>query len=226
GLWRQFWVPRGDGPAAGAYVRYPGDDLLALLRLEAGRAGAWVVGEDMGTVEPHVRDDMAASGMLGYRVAMRTDPETWPAHAVGGVATHDQPTVAGTLDGSDLRALLAAGRSTDLRRVEAQRRLVAGRAGLDPDDPATDRAGVEAAVLAMHEWIARSPARLVVATLDDAAGVSERPNMPGTVDEWPNWRIALPAPVEDIFESDLARRLVEMFERTRGRRAGTAGCAA
>lgn len=63
-----------------------------------------------------------------------------------------------------------------------------------------------------------SPARLVVATLDDAAGVSERPNMPGTIDEWPNWRIALPAPLDDILDSPLAQALVEVFDRARGHR--------
>jgi 4-alpha-glucanotransferase len=217
GLWRQFWVPRGQSPALGAYLRYPGDELLAVLRSEAAAAGAWVVGEDMGTVEDRVREDMAGCGMLGYRVAMRTDPDTWPAHVVGGVATHDQATVAGTLDGSDTRALLAAGRSADLIRLEALRRRVAERAGLDPDAP-VDRAGVEAAIVAMHTWVAQSPARLVVATLDDAAGVAERPNIPGTIDQWPNWRIALPGPVEDILDSSLARRLVEVFAAHRGRR--------
>jgi 4-alpha-glucanotransferase len=84
---------------------------------------------------------------------------------------------------------------------------------------------VEAAVLAMHAWVAESPARLVVATLDDAAGVSERPNIPGTVDEWANWRIALPAPVEDILDTQLAQRLVEVFAALRGRRSSDSAAA-
>lgn len=210
GWWRLFWVPAGTGPAAGAYVRYPADALLAALQVEAARAGAWVVGEDMGTVEDRVRADMAAVGMLGYRVAMRTEPGGWPEAVMGAVETHDQATVAGILDGSDLEAMRRIGKTADPAIAAAVRDRLCALGGLDPAAP-VGPAEVATAVGAAHRWVARSPARLVVATLDDAAGVAERPNMPGTVDEWPNWRIGLPAPVLDVLDGPIARSIVAAF---------------
>lgn len=201
-LWRLFWVP-GSGARDGVYVHYPVDALLAILRVEACRAGAWVVGEDMGTVADGVRETMAAIGMLGYRTSMRTDPDLNPAGSMGSVATHDQATIAGTLRGTDADDMLAIGKGFDVTHVEHTRRELAASAGVDPDGR-IGAAEVAAAVRVQHQRLAESPSVVVLATLDDAAGVAERPNMPGTIDEWANWRIALPAPVEDILDAELA----------------------
>jgi len=100
-LWRLYWVPLGGHPKGGVYVHYPTEAMLAILRLEASRRGAWVVGEDMGTVADGVRETMAEYGMLGYRAALRLPVDQFPEDVMGASSTHDQATVAGTLTRSD-----------------------------------------------------------------------------------------------------------------------------
>lgn len=204
-LWRLFWLPRAGAGHDGCYVRYPSADLLGILRLEAQRAGGWVVGEDMGTVADEVRDEMAARRMLGYRVAVRSAPDSWPEGVMGAWATHDQPTVAGALTGADTAALRRLGRSTDWDKAEALSDTVAALAGADRSRPGPG--DVADAVEAVYAQVGASPARLVLASLDDLAGVAERPNIPGTVDEWPNWRIGLPVAADEVISSPLARRV-------------------
>ncbi|MCC6417514.1 MAG: 4-alpha-glucanotransferase, partial [Gemmataceae bacterium] len=106
GLFRLYWIPGGSGAADGAYVRYPADDLLAIVALESQRAGAFVVGEDLGTVEEGVREQLAASGVLSYRLVWFEDtpPAEYPAQALAAITTHDLPTVAGLWTRQDIRA--------------------------------------------------------------------------------------------------------------------------
>jgi 4-alpha-glucanotransferase len=194
GLFRLFWVPPGAGPADGAYVRYPAADLLDLLALESTRAGAVVVGEDLGTVEGGVREELAERAVLSMRLLWFEDepPERWPERALGLVTTHDLPTVAGVWTGSDVGDQRAAGVPVAEEGAAALRRRLAGATGLAAD------ASVADAVVAAHRALASSPSALVAATLEDALQVTERPNMPGTVDSWPNWSLALPKPLEEL----------------------------
>ncbi len=209
-LWRLYWVPKAGSAADGVYVHYPVDALLAILRIEAGRAGAWVVGEDMGTVAEGVREVMSAIGMLGNRSAMRTNPHEFPECSLGASATHDQVTVAGLLSRSDAADLRRIGKDADFAHIKRSRRALAELAHLDPDAP-VGPAEIHAGVLAQYKMVASAPSRIVVASLDDAAGVRERPNMPGTVNQYPNWRIALPQPLEDLLAAPLARELVQVM---------------
>lgn len=212
GLFRLYWIPEGVDARGGAYVRYPHHDMLNILALEAERAGAYVVGEDLGTVEDEVRHDLAERRILSYRVWWFEDqrPPAWPEAAMGAVTTHDLPTVAGVLTGSDL---------------EAQRRL-----GLEPNEESSaalltklqERAGaggdssVDEVVAAVYGELAEAPCVLITVALDDVAEVEERPNMPGTVDSWPNWCIALPVPLEDLEKAPLASRVADHLRRAGG----------
>ena len=119
GIFRLYWIPQGYPEESGLYVRYPHHDMLNILALEAERAGAFVVGEDLGTVEDGARSDLLERRVLSYRVWWfePDSPETWPQMALGTVTTHDLPTIAGVLSGSDL---------------EVQRRL-----GLQPNEEAS-----------------------------------------------------------------------------------------
>jgi 4-alpha-glucanotransferase len=194
GLYRLFWIPRGASPADGTYVRYPSDDLLDIVALESHRAGAYVVGEDLGTVEDRVRADLAERDVLSYRLLWfeRDEPARWPQKALAAVTTHDLPTVAGLWRGTDLEAQ----RKLDLRPNEeataASRSFLREVAGLGEDAPSEDVAA------AAYRTLAATPCLLLTATLDDALGVEQRPNMPGTIDQWPNWSIALPVPLEEL----------------------------
>jgi 4-alpha-glucanotransferase len=203
GLFRLYWIPAGMIPAQGAYVRYPHDDLLNIVALEADRAGAYVIGEDLGTVEPGVRQELAGRRVMSYRVWWfeRDDPADWPVQAMGAVTTHDLPTVAGVLTGSDL----AAQRRLNLApNVEAANELRAKVVRTAEAEPGTT---VETVIPRLYADLARAPCLLLTASLDDALALDERPNMPATVDERPNWRLALPQPLEEFEQLEVPKAI-------------------
>jgi 4-alpha-glucanotransferase len=210
GLFRLWWIPSGSGPADGAYVRYPTHELLEVLAIESERAGAIVIGEDLGTVPPGVRQELRRRRILSTRLALfeRGPPDRYPRGAFAAVTTHDLPTIAGIWSGADVRDQAAAGISADADANEQLRRQLSRVAGLGPE------AGVDGLTLALHARLAASPSMLVAATLEDALGVQERPNLPGTVgDQRANWSVALPAPIESIRRSRRVRRLAETLRR-------------
>ena len=179
GLFRLYWLPRGE------YVRYPWEDLLGIVARESVRARAYVVGEDLGTVEPWVQDELAARGVLSYRLLWFEDgpPSTWPRQSLAAVTTHDLPTVAGVWSGRDAPELRA--------------RLVPG-------------ASVDEVVERTYASLATAPSMVAMATLEDVLGVEERPNRPGTIDPR-NWSVPLPLSLEEIEDDPrpaaVARRL-------------------
>ncbi|MGB3413016.1 MAG: 4-alpha-glucanotransferase [Microthrixaceae bacterium] len=255
GLFRLFWIPASIDPAddrdsgarqvrvdgsgsvraIGAYVYQYGTELLDLALMEAAKAGVWLAGEDLGTVEDDVRSAMNSRGVLGYRVGWfeDVDPSNWPVDTVGSLNTHDLATVAGVCQ-------LAAGltedgpepddadedQAVDDRPVDDNDRLLVERlarlAGIGSSN-ASDQtaASVDAVILAAHESLAGAGSAVVLSSLDDSQALIEQPNHPGTVDEFPNWRLALPVPIED-FDTTLAPQIAEaMISRHNShRRAG------
>jgi 4-alpha-glucanotransferase len=193
GLFRLWWVPANGSAADGAYVRYPSDDLLDIVALESHRARALVVGEDLGTVEDGVREDMAAHDVLSYRLLWFEDdePAEWPAEAMAAITTHDLPTVAGLWTGEDVEEQREYGTGTDEELERGRKSLLERLPGVADDAPA------EQAVERAHQLLAEAPSLLLSATLDDAVGELRRPNMPGTT-ERPNWSLPLPVAVEDL----------------------------
>jgi 4-alpha-glucanotransferase len=209
GLFRLWWMALGDHPRDGAYVRYPSDELFAILAIESARAGAVVIGEDLGTVAPGVRGELRRRGLLSYRLAYfeRRRPARYPRASLAAVGTHDLPTVAGTWLGSDLDLQRRAGLEPDAAGLALLRSRLARAAGVSPS------ADVGEVILAGHRALAASPAAIVVATLDDALRVEERPNLPGTVDEHPNWRIPLPVSIERMADDPFVARLAAALDR-------------
>ena len=202
GLFRLWWVPEGCGPTEGTYVRYDHDALVGILALEAHRAGAFVVGEDLGTVEPWVRDYLADRGVLGTSILWfeKDDegaplrPEAWRKLCLASVTTHDLPPTAGYLAGEHIELRERLGLLT--RDLEAEQAAdVADRAAvlgllrdlsLLPDD-ATERETVEA----LHRLLTWTPSALLGVSLADAVGDRRAQNQPGTSNEYPNWRLSL-----------------------------------
>jgi 4-alpha-glucanotransferase len=203
GLFRLYWVPLGTVAAGGAYVRSVWQDMVGLLRLEADRAGAFVVGEDLGTVEDYVREVLGRSGVLSYKLFWfePQPPAQWPQQALGAVTTHDLPTVAGVWTGSDVEAQKRVGMPLNLEGCATLRRHIVEWTGSSEDRR------IPEVIEATYASLATAPCRLLVGVLDDAAQVEERPNMPGTVDQWPNWCLALPMPLEDLQGSSLFRAI-------------------
>jgi 4-alpha-glucanotransferase len=210
GLFRLWWVPADSSPTDGAYIRYPSRELLDIVALESHRARAIVVGEDLGTVEAGVREELAARALLSYRLLVfeKPDPEHWPTSALAAVSTHDLPTIAGLWTGSDVDEQVDIGvrRENALASQERMREML--RTGLAPT------ATVEEAIEAAHEQLARTPSMLVSATLEDAVAEQRRPNIPGAMNR-PNWCIPLSVTLEELMQhpgpgriaAALARRL-------------------
>lgn len=212
GLFRLFWVPHGLTPAHGAYVRYPARELLLILALESARAGAVVVGEDLGTVEAGVRERLAEHAILSYRLVWfeAEAPGRYPTLALAAVTTHDLPTIGGLWTGADLEAQRRIGLEPNAEGFGEMRARVQSMTGVRADAP------VPEIVEATYRALAQAPSMLVTATLDDALGVLERPNMPGTTSAWPNWSLALPAPLEALETSALARAIATALIRRAG----------
>ncbi|HEX3623578.1 MAG TPA: 4-alpha-glucanotransferase [Acidimicrobiales bacterium] len=211
GLFRLWWVPEGASAADGAYIRYPSSDLLDIVALECHRAGAYAVGEDLGTVEDSVREELADRGVLSYRLVWFEEepPSGYPEQALAAVTTHDLPTVAGVRTGADLENQKTIGMEPNEKASLALRTKLAELVGLDDDAP------VDEVVRATYAALADAPSMLLTAGLDDALGVEERPNMPGTTDEWPNWSIALPLSLEEIEADPRPRAVAAALERRR-----------
>src|SRR5690606_2105253 len=155
----------------------------AVLAIESARAGAVVVGEDLGTVEPEVRAALADAGVLSYRLAWFEGgpPDEYPAQALAAITTHDLPTVGGVWSGEDAADQRAAGIEPDEGALERLRGRLMGLPGLGPEAP------VEEVIVAAHARLAGAPSALVAATLEDSLALRQRPNLPGTTDERPNW---------------------------------------
>ena len=234
GLFRLYWIPEGLDPKDGAYVSYPSRELLGLLALESQRRRTLVIGEDLGTVSPNIRQELAQSRIFSYRVFYfeRKEgdgfvaPGDYPRQAIACVTTHDLPTLAGYWEGRDL----------DLRRqsqlypsphaaeqdlqARAQDRLLLVEALvqqhlLPPDyNPPSDfcpedlRRGVLA-------YLGQSRAALMEVRLEELLGLTAQQNLPGTMDQHPNWRQKIYQPLEEVRHNPEVIRLAAALSQAR-----------
>ncbi len=207
GLFRLWWVPAGRTPDRGAYVRYDHHATLGLLTAAAARSGALAIGEDLGTVEPSVRRFLARHGVLGTsmlwfernRDGTPKPAAAWRRDCLATVGTHDMPPAASFLTGEhvSLRAQLGLlTRPEDTERLDAAAAVAAWRdmlagMGLLPAAAAGGSPDIAEMTAALYGFLARTPARLISVSLADAVGDRRPQNMPGTSDEYPNWRLPL-----------------------------------
>jgi 4-alpha-glucanotransferase len=218
GLKRLFVIPHGMKPQDGTYVQMPFEPLLAVVTQESDDRDCIVIGEDLGTVPEGFRQTLSDWGIWSYRVMMFEraadgsflPPEHYAPTSLVTFNTHDLPTFAGWITGYDL---------------ETKRRL-----GLDPGEDDSDRAkaldalrsalaarGLEETDFAsVLKYLAATPSRLLVVPMEDALGLKDQPNVPGTVDEHPNWRLRLPVLLEDL-PADARLRAVSAIMAAQGR---------
>jgi 4-alpha-glucanotransferase len=212
GLLRLWLIPRGAPASEGAFLAYPLEDLLRLLALESRRHGAVVIGEDLGTVPPGFRARLRRAGIAGMDVLWfeRTrltfkKPSRWRRDAVAMTTTHDLPTVAGWWSGEDIRTrralgLGAVGEEEERRRDRGRLwRAFTGAGAAHGAPPPAEQP--DAAVDGALAYVAQSLSPLMLAPLEDLLGLAEQPNLPGTVDEHPNWRRRLAPAAKDLFEA-------------------------
>ncbi|MEO6031937.1 MAG: malto-oligosyltrehalose synthase [Burkholderiaceae bacterium] len=236
GLMRLYWIAPGKGPRDGAYVHYRVQELLAIVALESERNHCMVIGEDLGTVADEMRAALARFEVLSYRLlyferaeggAFKT-PAEYPREALVAISTHDLATLEGWWTGRDLAVRVSLVLFPDpavyeeqlAGRVEERVRLLLAlqREGLLPEgvalDPSAATPLTSALVEAVHAYLAGAPSRVMLVQLEDALGVVDQPNMPGTTDEHPNWRQKLPLPVaamaSDARVQSLAARLAKI----------------
>jgi len=237
GLQRLWVVPRGAGPAEGAYLRYPLDDLLRLLALESLRHRSIVIGEDLGTLPEGFHDRMDAAGILGMRVLWFEQeqdgrfrpPRSWSPMAAAMTTTHDLPTVVGWWRGRDIewRERLSlfpeAGTAAKERERRQADRKALWTAFLESGAATGDQPGLEQTdpvVDAALAHVAGAACRLAILPVEDALALPEQPNLPGTSEGHPNWRHRLPGEAAKLLEdAEVARRL-EAFALARPRAGG------
>ena len=221
GLFRQFWIPEGESGTMGAYVRFPADDLLGILALEATRAGALVVGEDLGTVPPDVPPALKDRNILSSKVLYfeRTDgggfkaAKAYAPLALATANTHDMPTLAGWWEGRDIALRNDAGQLGTKGKGDRDRAVVRARDEREREKTALLRRLASDGILpaakepatntelraAVHELLCRSPAALVGISMDDILGERDPVNLPGVgQDAFPSWTRRLRVTLDEL----------------------------
>ncbi len=244
-LMRLFWVPPGQHPREGTYVSYPFQDLLGILALESQRNQCLVVGEDLGTVPDAVREALHPMAVLSYRLLYFEKaadghfkpPGDFDAQTLVAVSTHDLPTLAGYWQGLDLdlrdrlklfpdvptREGQIIGRAEDRTRLlMALEREGLLPAGVGVQAVATPEMTPELAV-AIHRYLARTPAMVMVAQMEDVLGQREQINLPATTDQHPNWRRKLSLDLEYWADEPRVLALFAALREERGQAAQPPG---
>ncbi len=239
GLARVFWVPAGLPATEGSYVACPLEDLLGIVALESQRNHCLVIGEDLGTVPDGFQARLNAAGILSYRPFLfeRTDEgnfkpsSEYPREALVAVSTHDLPTLSGLWQGHDLdlRSALKLFPTEELRGRQLLERsqdrarflMALENAGLLPEDasvhPVSMPVMTPSIMVAIHAYLARSPAQVLVVQPEDIFGQIEQANLPGSQDDQhPNWRRRLLLNLEDWSGDERFNALGEALRRERG----------
>jgi 4-alpha-glucanotransferase len=228
-LCRLFWIPKGKSATEGTYVHYPFEDLLAIIALESHRSKTVVIGEDLGTVPDWVREHLTKARVLSYRVfyfERRGDgswksPGEYPQQALAVAGTHDLPTLTGFWSGEDLQLRAGLGafpdessrrHAVEERQRDKERMLAAlKQEALLPSgisaDPAAVPAMTPALCRAIHAYLARTPAWLVIANLEDGLEEISQTNLPGTVENHPNWRRKYASRLDNLMDDERLREL-------------------
>ncbi|MGJ7494177.1 malto-oligosyltrehalose synthase [Variovorax sp. RT4R15] len=237
GLMRLFWIPPDKTPHDGAYVHYALHEMLAIVAIESQRQGCMVIGEDLGTVADEMRGALARFEVLSYRLLYFERnhegdfkaPAEYPRNALVAISTHDLATLTGWWAGHDLRLRLSLGLFPNQALFEkqlfdrAQERvrllLAVQRAGLLSADAVAESTGAQtlppAVVAAIHAYVASTPSQVMMVQLEDAVGMLEQANMPGTTEAQPNWRRKLPLDLQQLAADGQALQLCETLAAIR-----------
>ena len=238
GLFRLFWVPEGMTPHQGAYVNCPSEDLLRIIALESVRNKTMVIAEDLGTIGDNVREELNRFAMLSYRLfyfgrnypdPSFLEPERYPIMALSAVTTHDLPTIYGYWKGIDIAARRRTGENTGdafwerqlEEREQDKKRIISAlkSQSILPNNYPSDSAALTEMTpelcAAIYHYLALTPCKLLLVSLDDIIGTLGQQNMPGTVDSHPNWVQKTSPYLEEILKdvrfTDLAKMLKNYF---------------
>lgn len=236
GMQRLYWIPEGNTAVDGAYVAYPFRELLEGVAAESWISQTIVIGEDLGTVPPGFTDTMVRAGLLSYQVLyFSAENDVWRAphayrrEAMVCASTHDLPTLRGWWTCNDINWRVKCARTTEAEAViqrqdrqQDRKRLMdalMGAQALKPDKSYAVASEMhDDVIVAVHRFLAATPCRLLAVQLDDALGTVEQANVPGTVDEHPNWRRKIAVPIEDLNDQPLLRAVANAVATERPKR--------
>jgi 4-alpha-glucanotransferase len=229
GFMRLWVTPDGAEASDGAYLAYPIDDLLRLTALESHRHRTIVIGEDLGTIPAGFRARLSGTGVCGMSVLWFernekgfASPSKWPATAVAMTSTHDLPTVAGWWRGSDLEMRAKCGLLKDVEGAKADRskdrhalwsafqaaKIAEGGLPAPEEGPRIADAAVK--------FVAQTPSLLALLPLEDALALQDQPNLPGTIEEHPNWRRRYDGDAAALLDRARVRdRVMSLNQRTK-----------
>ncbi|MBN2654170.1 MAG: 4-alpha-glucanotransferase [Nitrospirae bacterium] len=231
GMFRRYWIPKGRHARDGVYVRYPADDLFRIIALESTLNNTVVIAEDLGTIGENVTDTLQKYSALSYKLLYFQRnypdpdfmmPESYPNMAICSVTTHDLPTLFGFWAGKDInlrRRLNIIKDEQELERAFTERlrdkRLLVDKLS----DAGIDISGINAEITpklcaAVYEFLSKTPCLLLALNLDDILGTMEQQNMPGTIDEHPNWRQKTEQTLKEIMGDALLKELAARFAAT------------
>lgn len=229
-LQRLYWIPRGGSPPDGGYVHYPTDDMVGVIALESHRNKCLVVGEDLGTVAPGFRERMTEAQVLSYRVLLLEKAKTgwvkgeaYPHLALSTASSHDLPTLRGWWEDVDLdlREQLGLVKPEEVKKGreerntdrEAMLELFREEGLLEGNSWPLTEEFVDAA----HRFLARTQAVLMMAQIEDVAGVPEQVNLPASMpDQYPSWSRRVPVTLEELPTHPGLARLVAIAKEERG----------
>jgi len=228
GLQRLWVVPLGALASEGAYLNYPLDDLLRLLSLESWRHKAVVLGEDLGTVPEGLHEKLSARAILGMRVLLFEQHNAhfkpvldWSDEALAMTSTHDLPTLAGWLTEKDIDWNRKLDLVDDQQAGQWRQDRQKERAGLcnalaqNSDNFCDDNLEVDQIIDASVRYLGHTRAPLVLLPMEDAMGLSEQFNLPGTTDSHPNWRRRLPGDCATLLDNPHVARRIELLSQSR-----------
>jgi 4-alpha-glucanotransferase len=210
GLFRLYWILDGSSATEGAYVRYRASEMLDVLALESHRAQAFVIGEDLGTVEPVVREEMGQRNMLSYKLMWFEDapPSEFPPMSFAAPNTHDLPSTAGMWTRSDVEMVRSVGHDPNEPFLDRIAGKLGALTGLERD------ASTAQLVTRTYELLAEGSSAIIAASLEDALEMNDRYNVPGTMGDW-NWTATLPLPLEEALAHPKVQKLARLLSEAR-----------
>lgn len=236
GLFRLFWIPHGMSPKEGTYVNLPAEDLLRIIALESVRNKTIVIAEDLGTIGENVREALERFHMLSYRLfyfernypdPSFIPPEKYPSLALCAITTHDLPTLYGYWIGQDLKVKQQLGMFPNEKLLKKQRKererdkalilSILKSQGILPHEYMSEKEITQMTpelCLAIYHYLAITSCKLLLVSLDDIIGTINQQNMPGTLDEHPNWMQKTPLSLDELFKDSRFIDLAEMFMNT------------
>ena len=236
GLMRQYWVAPGMEADEGVYISLPFDDILRIIALESSRNNCIVIGEDLGNVPEGFSETIQNSGLLSFKVmfferwesGLFKRPENFPVQSISTIATHDTATLSGWWQGRDLvwREQLnlypneEAGHADRSSRAGERQSLIAALEDLKVIDiskaPQQEPALMNTELsVAVQKYLATSSSHIQLIPLEDALEIPEQVNIPGTIDQHPNWLQKLPIMLEDFWQVNSVQEIVQAMKKAR-----------